>query len=81
MDTTWTIVFVLGLTALTILLTGPGLWSEKWGLVLDARPEPLQTAHPTRHLTGGAWSGGYRMKRGNHRERPGQKLTRSRATV
>jgi hypothetical protein len=30
-DTTWTIVFVLGLTALTILLTGPGLWSEKWG--------------------------------------------------
>ena len=27
----WTVALVVGLTALTILLTGPGLWSEKWG--------------------------------------------------
>jgi hypothetical protein len=25
------IVFAVGLTALTLLLTGPGLWSERWG--------------------------------------------------
>ncbi|HEX9288718.1 MAG TPA: hypothetical protein VF904_04265 [Anaeromyxobacteraceae bacterium] len=33
MDTTtlWMIVVVVGGTALTLLLTGPGLWSEKWG--------------------------------------------------
>jgi hypothetical protein len=32
MDTTlWMIVIVVGGTALTLLLTGPGLWSEKWG--------------------------------------------------
>ncbi len=29
--TLWTIVVVVGGTLLTILLTGPGLWSEKWG--------------------------------------------------
>ncbi|GEJ58976.1 hypothetical protein [Anaeromyxobacter diazotrophicus] len=26
-----TILVILGLVALTLLLTGPGLWSEKWG--------------------------------------------------
>ncbi len=26
-----TILAILGLVALTLLLTGPGLWSEKWG--------------------------------------------------
>ena len=26
-----TILVVLGIVALTLLLTGPGLWSEKWG--------------------------------------------------
>jgi hypothetical protein len=31
MDLTWTLVFVVGLTTLTVLLTGPGLWSERWG--------------------------------------------------
>lgn len=25
------IVVIVGLTVLTLLLTGPGLWSEKWG--------------------------------------------------
>ncbi len=29
--TVWTLFVVVGLTALTVLLTGPGLWSEKWG--------------------------------------------------
>ncbi len=29
--TIWTLFVVFGLTALTVLLTGPGLWSEKWG--------------------------------------------------
>ena len=29
--TLWTILVVVGGTLLTILLTGPGLWSEKWG--------------------------------------------------
>lgn len=26
-----TVLVILGLVALTLLLTGPGLWSEKWG--------------------------------------------------
>jgi hypothetical protein len=26
-----TVLGVLGLTVLTLLLTGPGMWSEKWG--------------------------------------------------
>ncbi|HYS79793.1 MAG TPA: hypothetical protein VEM76_03735 [Anaeromyxobacteraceae bacterium] len=26
-----TVLGVLGLTLLTLLLTGPGMWSEKWG--------------------------------------------------
>ena len=26
-----TVLAVLGLTLLTLLLTGPGMWSEKWG--------------------------------------------------
>jgi hypothetical protein len=26
-----TVLGVLGLTILTLLLTGPGMWSEKWG--------------------------------------------------
>jgi FtsZ-interacting cell division protein ZipA len=26
-----TLLVILGLVALTLLLTGPGLWSEKWG--------------------------------------------------
>lgn len=26
-----TILAILALVALTLLLTGPGLWSEKWG--------------------------------------------------
>ena len=26
-----TILLVLGLVAVMLLLTGPGLWSEKWG--------------------------------------------------
>jgi len=29
--TIWTLFVVVGLTALTVLLTGPGLWSEHWG--------------------------------------------------
>jgi hypothetical protein len=29
--TLWTIGVVVGLTLLTLLLTGPGMWSEKWG--------------------------------------------------
>ncbi len=29
--TVWTLAVVFGLTALTVLLTGPGMWSEKWG--------------------------------------------------
>lgn len=32
MGITWEIVlFVVGLTVLAMLLTGPGMWSEKWG--------------------------------------------------
>ena len=32
MEIDWRLVLaVLGLTVLTILLTGPGLWSESWG--------------------------------------------------
>ncbi|HEX8910157.1 MAG TPA: hypothetical protein VF805_13225 [Anaeromyxobacteraceae bacterium] len=26
-----TLLVILGLVGLTLLLTGPGLWSEKWG--------------------------------------------------
>jgi hypothetical protein len=29
--TLWTIFVVVGMTLLTLLLTGPGMWSEKWG--------------------------------------------------
>jgi hypothetical protein len=29
--------FTLALVALTLLLTGPGLWSEKWGWTLLKR--------------------------------------------
>ena len=29
--------FTLGIVALTLLLTGPGLWSEKWGWSLLKR--------------------------------------------
>ena len=29
--TWWTLGIVLGLTLLTVLFTGPGMWSEKWG--------------------------------------------------
>jgi hypothetical protein len=29
--TLWTILVVVGLTAATVLLTGPGMWSDKWG--------------------------------------------------
>lgn len=39
--TAWTVMVVVGLTALTVLLTGPGLWSEKWGWKwLERRPRP-----------------------------------------
>ena len=27
----WTVAMPLGLTALALLLTGPGMWSESWG--------------------------------------------------
>lgn len=27
----WTVAMPIGLTVLCILLTGPGMWSEKWG--------------------------------------------------
>jgi hypothetical protein len=26
-----TVLAIVGLVALTVLLTGPGMWSEKWG--------------------------------------------------
>ncbi len=29
--TIWILGIVVGLTLLTLLLTGPGMWSEKWG--------------------------------------------------
>jgi len=27
----WTVLLPIGLTALALLLTGPGMWSESWG--------------------------------------------------
>ena len=37
-----TVLVILGLVALTLLLTGPGMWSEKWGwwIFKDKRKPP-----------------------------------------
>jgi len=32
-----TVLWILALVALTLIFTGPGLWSEKWGWPLIAR--------------------------------------------
>lgn len=44
-------VFAIGLTALTILLTGPGMWSERWGWWWVKRRDPSDPP-------GGAGDGG-----------------------
>ena len=39
----WVVLMPIGVTALTLLLTGPGMWSEKWGwgwLLKTRRPPP-----------------------------------------
>ena len=40
----WTVLMPIGLTALAILLTGPGMWSEKWGwsLLERKKKEPAE---------------------------------------
>jgi hypothetical protein len=44
------IVFAVGLTALTLLLTGPGMWSARWGWGFfrkrERRSEGAQTPPP-----------------------------------
>jgi hypothetical protein len=45
--TLWTLFVVVGLTALTVLLTGPGLWSESWGWwwLKDRKKPPPDRSH------------------------------------
>ncbi len=44
----WTLGIVVGLTLLTIVFTGPGMWSEKWGWSIFERKakRPKHTAGP-----------------------------------
>ena len=58
-----TVLGVLGLTILTLLLTGPGMWSEKWGwgwftkrdkAVGDKREEAPQRVKADLPLSGGS---------------------------
>lgn len=45
--TIWTLAVVIGLTLATILLTGPGMWSEKWGWKwLERRRERKKPGKP-----------------------------------